>query len=555
MSEVLIRVEGLKIQFANEKEVVDGISFEVNQGEILGLVGESGSGKSMTALAILGLLKQEAAVTGGSIWYEDKDLLQLTKEEARTLKGQEIAMIFQEPMTSLNPVMKIGAQIDEMVLLHQQVTKEVCKKKTLDALEEAGFEDGERIYESYPHQMSGGMRQRVMIAMAMINKPKLLIADEPTTALDVTIQSKILTLIQQLNQKYHTAVILVSHDLGVIKQVCDRAIVMCDGKVVEHGHVNELFTYPKEEYTKRLIAAIPRRKKKISQTSEEVGESPKGGIALERGATLEDRAALVGDKTLQGVKKSKGCNSVLSVNDLVVSYNTDGSLFRRFQERDGERSIIHEISLQLGRGEILGIVGESGSGKTTLVKSILGLVKPQSGEVLSYGHKMQMVFQDPYSSLNPTKKVGWLVEEPLRLNTKLSKQERKRLVIQMLKQVGLSADYVQRKPSDLSGGQRQRVAIAMALITKPEIVILDEPVSALDVTVQAQILELLVLLRDQYQLSYIFISHDLNVISQICDRALVMYQGSIVEEGSVEELFDHPKHDYTKALLQNHIVS
>lgn len=561
MSEGLLKIEGLKIQFANQKEVVDGISFQVNTGEILGLVGESGSGKSMTALAILGLLKQEAAVTGGSIWYQGKDLMKLTKDEARRLKGKEIAMIFQEPMTSLNPVMKIGAQIDEMVLLHEQVTKEDCKKKTLDALEEAGFKDGERIYESYPHQLSGGMRQRVMIAMAMINKPKLLIADEPTTALDVTIQAKILTLIQQLNQKYHTAVILVSHDLGVIKQVCDRAIVMCDGKVVEQGDVNGLFAHPKEDYTKRLIAAIPRRKKGISKTSEEVGKSPRNGttledgIDLENGITLEDGAVLEGDKSLQGVKRSEGCESVLSVKNLVVSYNASESLFRKFQEKNRERRIIHEISFQLGKGEILGIVGESGSGKTTLVKSILGLVKPQSGEVISYGHKMQMVFQDPYSSLNPAKKVGWLVEEPLRLNTKLSKQERRKLVVQMLNQVGLSGDYAQRKPSDLSGGQRQRVAIAMALITKPEIIILDEPVSALDVTVQAQILELLVWLRDQYQLSYVFISHDLNVISQICDRALVMYQGSVVEEGSVEELFDHPKHDYTKELLQNHIVS
>ena len=531
MSEDLLKVEGLKIQFADQKEVVDGITFEINQGEILGLVGESGSGKSMTALAILGLLKQEASVKGGSIWYQGKDLLQLTKDEARSLKGQEIAMIFQEPMTSLNPVMKIGAQIDEMVLLHQQVTKEECKKKTLDALEEAGFEDGKRIYESYPHQLSGGMRQRVMIAMAMINKPKLLIADEPTTALDVTIQAKILNLIQQLNQKYHTAVILVSHDLGVIQQVCNRAIVMCDGKVVEQGEVNDLFSHPKEDYTKRLIAAIPRRKQVPSEIE------------------LEDEKASEEDE----VELTE--STVLRVKDLVVSYHSQESLLSRFKEKNTERRIIHEISFQLGKGEILGIVGESGSGKTTLVKSILGLVKPQSGEVLSYGHKMQMVFQDPYSSLNPAKKVGWLVEEPLMLNTQLSKQERRKLVIQMLHQVGLSEDYVQRKPSDLSGGQRQRVAIAMALITKPEIVILDEPVSALDVTVQAQILELLAQLRDQYQLSYVFISHDLNVISQICDRALVMYQGSVVEEGSVEELFDHPKHDYTKELLQNHIVS
>lgn len=531
MSDVLLKVEELKIQFANQKEVVDGISFEVNQGEILGLVGESGSGKSMTALAILGLLKQEAAVTGGAIWFQGKDLLQLSEEEARGLKGKEIAMIFQEPMTSLNPVMKIGAQIDEMVLLHQQVTKEECKKLTLAALQEAGFEDGKRIYDSYPHQLSGGMRQRVMIAMAMMNQPKLLIADEPTTALDVTIQAKILTLIQKLNQKYHTAVILVSHDLGVIKEVCHRAVVMCDGKIVEQGDVNELFLHPKEEYTKRLIAAIPRRKPATSVTEVE------------------------GELKAQGYEDMVSEPPVLKVRDLVVSYDSSKSLVSKLREIPQERQILHKISFELEKGEILGIVGESGSGKTTLVKSILGFVKPQSGEVCSYGHKIQMVFQDPYSSLNPSKRVGWLIEEPLKLNTKLTKEERKKLVVQMLEQVGLSQDYADRKPSDLSGGQRQRVAIAMALITKPEIVILDEPVSALDVTVQAQILELLVQLRDQYQLSYVFISHDLNVISQLCDRALVIYQGSIVEEGSIEELFDHPKHEYTKELLGNHIVS
>lgn len=516
MKETVLRVENLRVSFGTEQDVVSGISFDVEEGEILGLVGESGSGKSMTALSILGLLKDGAAVSGGDILFQGKSLMNLSPEESRQMKGKDIAMIFQEPMTSLNPVMKIGRQMSEMVMLHQNVEKAACRKMCLEALEEAGFDSPKQVYDCYPHQLSGGMRQRVMIAMAMMNRPKLLIADEPTTALDVTIQARILKLIQRLNQKYHTAVILVSHDLGVIQQVCDRAVVMCDGKIVEQGEVTELFQHPQQEYTKKLIAAIPHR----------VKHPREAGIETE---------------------------PVLQVKDVEVSYETSGSLRERLGSRQELKQIIHGISFEVKKGEILGIVGESGSGKTTLVKSILGMVKLQNGSVETYQNKIQMVFQDPYSSLNPSKKVGWLVEEPLKMQTKLDRKERRARVVEMLKQVGLSEEYLERKPSDLSGGQRQRVAIAMALITKPEIVILDEPVSALDVTVQAQTLELLMKLREKYQLSYIFISHDLNVISQICDRALVIYKGEVVEEGSIGQLFDHPKHEYTKELLENKV--
>lgn len=517
MEEYLLSVEGLTIQFDEAQEVVSDISFHVKPGEILGLVGESGSGKSMTALSILGLLKEEAKIKAGSIWFDGKELLGMSQEESRSLKGNEIAMIFQEPMTSLNPVMKIGAQMDEMMLRHQNISHSECEKRSIAALEEAGFEHPKQVYSSYPHQLSGGMRQRVMIAMAMINRPKLLIADEPTTALDVTIQAKILKFIQRLNQKYHMAVILVSHDLGVIQQVCDRAVVMCDGTVVEAGTVEELFQHPKEAYTRELIAAIPKRKTSQQDQQEAVSEE------------------------------------VLAVKNIEVSYEADGSFLHHLSDHKKMKQVIHGISFSLRKGEILGVVGESGSGKTTLVKSILGIVKPQSGTIDSKQHKIQMVFQDPYSSLNPSKRVGWLIEEPLRMQTKLTKEQRRERVIEMLSLVGLSKDYMKRKPSDLSGGQRQRVAIAMALITRPEIVILDEPVSALDVTVQAQILELLVQLRDKYQLSYIFISHDLNVISQICNRALVVYQGEVVEEGSIDTLFDAPKHEYTRELLLNRV--
>ncbi len=523
MADVLLEVRHLKVQFKGDTDsrqqqvdtVVDEISFSVYKGEILGIVGESGSGKSMTALAILGLLRKEAEVVSGEILFEGKDILQMTEEEQMAIKGSLIAMIFQEPMTSLNPVMKIGTQVDEMVMLHEKLPKDEIKQRTLEAFEEVGFEDPKKVYESYPHQLSGGMRQRVMIAMAMINRPKLLIADEPTTALDVTVQARILRLIEHLNKKYHMAVILVSHDLGVIQKVCNRAVVMWNGKVVEEGTVSELFHAPKEEYTKQLIAAIPKRNKTNNTQYIEEGEE------------------------------------ILSVENLVVSYDSSDSFFDKLKSNEKRKEVIHDLSLRLKKGEILGIVGESGCGKTTLMKSILGMIKIESGKIYTHDKKIRMVFQDPYSSLNPVKKIGWLLEEPLRFSGKLTKEKRKKKVIETLEAVGLSGEYMVRKPKDLSGGQRQRVAIAMAIITKPDIVILDEPVSSLDVTVQAQILELLVNLRNKYQLSYIFISHDLNVISQICDRAMVMYKGRIVEEGSTAQLFDEPKNSYTKELLEN----
>lgn len=524
MEKTLLNVEHLKIQFDEEHVVVQELSFEVHKGEIIGLVGESGSGKSMTAMAILGLLKEGASVVEGNIHYEGANLLHLSEGELCKLRGKEIAVVFQEPMTSLNPVLRIGAQMNEMIQLHEKVSKEACKERSLQALKEAGFEDPDTVYASYPHQLSGGMRQRIMIAMAMLHRPKLLIADEPTTALDVTTQAKILKTIQTLNETYGTAIILVSHDLGVIRQVCDRAVVMCDGVQIEQGTVEDLFDRPKESYTKHLIQSIPKPNWDISQQKE---SKEKQEIAMDKSRVLEVKQLEVSYKLQQGIRSS-------------------------IHKMNREQVVLHDINFQLKKGEILGIVGASGGGKTTLVKTIQGIVKPKAGEICTYNNKIQMVFQDPYSSLNPTKKVGWLIEEPLRLHTSLSKVERKNTVIHMLEQVGLSKEYMDRKPASLSGGQRQRIAIAMALITKPEIVILDEPVSALDVTVQAQILDLLVTLRDEYHLSYLFISHDLNVVSQICNRAIVMRQGCIVEEGTIEQLFLAPKHEYTKELLQHH---
>lgn len=540
--------------------VVEHLSFTVKKGEILGIVGESGSGKSMTALAIMGLLSKEAIVFGGELLFdiskksglsehqeqkniqnqkiegkegkqENKqdslvsqknpmqDILCMSEKQQRFLKGEEIAMIFQEPMTSLNPVITIGKQIEEMVWLHRKTTKEEVYKQTIDIMKEVGLKDTEQLYQKYPHQLSGGMRQRVMIAMAMILKPKLLIADEPTTALDVTIQAQILTLLQKLNQEYGVSVILISHDLGIIKSVCNRAIVLYDGKIVEMDYVHQLFYHPKGDYTKKLLEAVPRREK--------------------TNQFLESR--------IQNQEKLEKAEVILSVKHWNSFYReyTNGFL------RQGKKHfVLQDVSFELRQGEILGIVGESGSGKSTLAKSLVGLIKDTQGELFIKKKKPRMVFQDPYSSLNPAKTVEWILEEPMKIQGGFTKEERQKRVKEIIQQVGLKEKYLTRSIAQLSGGQRQRISIACALVLNPEILILDEPVSALDVTVQAQILKLLLELREKYDLSYIFISHDLNVIYQMCDRVAVLYQGKIIEQATGKELYEKPQHEYTKKLLK-----
>jgi len=488
-------------------EVVDGLNLYVDEGEIIGLVGESGSGKSMTSLSIMNLLNKEAVIMGGEILYEGENLLTMEEEKYRHLMGTEISMIFQEPMTSLNPVLKIGFQVEEVLKIHYKTPKDQRRERGLQALLEAGFPEPEGVYNKYPHELSGGMRQRVMIAMAMICGPKLLIADEPTTALDVSIQDKVLKLIKRLVQKHNTAVIFVSHDLAVIQSLCSRAYVLNEGKVVEEGEVKKLFDHPNHEYTKKLIGAIP------SMTNQ-VKEYP-----------MQEKC-------------------ILAATNVKAFYE---------EKRKHRKEILKGVSLNLYEGEILGIVGESGSGKSTLAKVIVGLNKNYSGQINTYGSKPQMVFQDPYGSLNPSKKIGWLLEEPLKLVNGYSKAERKKRVEEIIEQVGLSKEHLKRYPSQLSGGQRQRIAIAMTLIRNEKLVILDEPVSALDVTIQAQIMKLLLELREKFHLSYLFISHDLNVVYKMCDRVLVMYEGEIVEEGYVHEVYHNPKHEYTKTLLGDRV--
>lgn len=515
----LLEVKHLKIGIPSgkmKKEIVNDISFGIKAGEIVGIVGESGSGKSMTALSILGLLPLKIRVMNGSIQFEGREITDLNEKELRALKGNDISMIFQEPMTSLNPLIKVGDQVEEMLSNHSRRNKGEWKKSTLSMFEEVGLQNPEDIYEKYPHQLSGGMRQRVMIAMAMICNPRLMIADEPTTALDVTIQSQILDLIRKLNREHGTSVILISHDLGVISSICSRALVIYNGKVVEEGFIKDIFRNPREEYTRKLLKAVP-------------------GIHSKRYSERNQNTEF-------GQKK----DAILKIDNLDAFYEEKhNKLWRKAHKKQ----VLSNISLEIFKGEILGVVGESGSGKSTLAKVIAGIQKDVNGSITLNGTRPMMVFQDSYGSLNPAKKVSWILEEPLKIKGGCSKKERLDTVYEMLKQVGLEREHGNRYLNELSGGQRQRVGIAASLMLKSEFIILDEPVSALDVTVQAQILDLLVQLREKYQLTFLFISHDLNVTRQICDRICVLHEGRIVETASAKELYRNPSHEYTRALI------
>ncbi|HHT96944.1 MAG TPA: ABC transporter ATP-binding protein [Clostridiales bacterium] len=510
----------IKVNGDNEQTLVDKLSLSLDEGEILGLVGESGSGKTMTSLSILGLLPEDIKVVAGSIIYNGKDLLKEKEERLREIKGGEIAMIFQEPMTSLNPVLRLGYQVEEMLRLHKKMTKEEYKSKTIEALQEVGLKNPEEIYCKYPHQISGGMRQRVVIAMAMIAKPKILIADEPTTALDISTQNKILSLLKEINIKHKTSIILISHDLAVVKSICKNVLVLKDGVNIEEGDIKSVFINPKNDYTKSLV-----------------------------------KSSVLFNKDIKKIY-DKNINNIIEIKELTVFYNeTNKSIFHNKKKV----KVVDKVSFNIKEGEVFGIVGESGCGKSTLAKAIVGLNNNIEGEINLKGDmyteegyivRPQMVFQDPYSSLNPSKKVRWIIEESVRNKTKIKKTEREDLVRKTIKLVGLEEKYLSRYISQLSGGQRQRVAIATALILNPKLIILDEAVSSLDSTIQMQILELLKKLKEDLGLSYLFISHDLNVIKTICDRVAVMLNGKIREINNVKDIFENPQDEYTKKLLK-----
>ncbi len=547
----MIRIENLSVAF-DGTEVVKNVNLELKDGEILGVVGESGSGKSVTALTLMGLVADTAEMTSGRIVFDDVVLREAGKPVDRALyrkyQGAEMSMVFQEPMTSLNPTQRVGRQVEEILRLHTDFTREEIRTRVLETFAAVGLKSAETVYASYPHQLSGGMRQRVMIAMAVILHPDLVVCDEPTTALDVTIQNQIIELLRVINEKEQNSMLFITHDLNLARRICHRVAVMKDGRVVELGRTKDIFEHPQEAYTKELIEAVPSRlQRRVSVFQQKYQELDKEA-GFEQGGVL--RAGQEGD-----CRKQEGAGGpVLEVRDLSVFYQ-DGS--NSLFSRKKRHAAVQGAEFTIYRGESLGLVGESGCGKTTLSKAILGMNRDITGEIRHGTVRPQMIFQDPYSSLNPAKTIGWLLQEPLRAaglldqSLRLSKADMEAAAYDMLRRVGMEEKYFHRKPNQLSGGQRQRVSIGQALITNPGLVVADEPVSALDVTIQAQIMELMQKLQQEMQLSYLFISHDINVVYKMCDRIMVMKEGKIIEIGETDEVFDCPKQEYTKELLGN----
>ena len=531
MSEPLLSVRDLAVSFESEDGVtraVDGVSLELAPGEILALVGESGCGKSVTALSLMGLLGASNAVTTGSARYGDSELIGASDDTLRQLRGEELAMVFQDPLSSLNPVLRVGDQIAEQILAHRPVSRAEARAQVVSLLERVEIPQPSERIDSYPHELSGGMRQRVMIAMALSCEPRILIADEPTTALDVTVQAQILDLIRELRGATGAGVLLITHDFGVVAELADRVAVMDAGQIVEQGTVEEVFERPQDAHTRRLLAAVPRLD-----------------------APLRRRPAAVG-----------GDGPILALENLEVSFPVRGRRLRR--GGPGPVRAVDGVTLSIEPGETVGLVGESGSGKSTLARAAVRLIEPTAGSVSFAGSditrakrreldplraELQIVFQDPYGSLNPRKKARDIVGLPLRCNG-ISKAETARRVEALLERVGLEPAHADRWPHEFSGGQRQRIGIARALALNPRLVVLDEPVSALDVSVQAQILELLDDLQRELGLSYLFISHDLSVVRQVSDRVAVMRAGKLVEIGPVAELYASPAHPYTAELLR-----
>jgi microcin C transport system ATP-binding protein len=522
----LLEVKDLSIAFrqgARETLAVDRISFDIKQGETVALVGESGSGKSVTALSVLKLLPYPAAHhPSGSIRFKGQELLNMPDGRIRHVRGNDITIIFQEPMTSLNPLHTIEKQIGEILLLHQGLTGEPARKRTIELLTQVGIPEPQTRLGSYPHQLSGGQRQRVMIAMALANEPDLLIADEPTTALDVTVQAQILALLKQLQARLGMAMLFITHDLGIVRKLADTVCVMKEGKIVETGPVEGVFTAPKHPYTCALLGAEPK--------PDPAPINPLAPVVVE----------------------TKG---------LKVWFPIKRGVLRKVV---GHIKAVDEVSIAVRQGETLGVVGESGSGKTTLGLAILRLVSSQGpivflgnalagltfGQMRPFRHHMQIVFQDPYGSLSPRMSVSDIIEEGLWVHhPKLSKAQREERVVAALRDVGLDPDTRFRYPHEFSGGQRQRIAVARAIVLEPTFVVLDEPTSALDMLIQAQIVELLRTLQKRRNLTYMFISHDLRVVAALASRLVVMRHGKVVEEGPASELFARPSSDYTRALF------
>ena len=533
----ILEVRDLVVDIPTEDgpvHAVKNVSFDVQEGEFFGIVGESGSGKSVLVQSAMGLIP--AAKTSGEVRFRGENLLTLGAEQLRRKRGKEISMVFQDPLSSLHPQYTIGWQIVEQIQAHEKVSKQAAKARAIELLTKVHIPDAATRFDAYPHQFSGGMRQRVMIAMSLSLGPALIIADEPTTALDSTVQAQILDLLAEMQRDMGATVLMISHDLGVMASVADRVMVMYQGNQMEIGESAELFSNPQDPYTVSLIE------------SSSFSKGTRGAQAAREAAAAEGPAA-------DDAAAPQPAEHIVEVRDISLSFK---------QKRGQERTVLDDISLEVKRGETLGLVGESGCGKTTLARTIAGLILPSSGEVIFDGRdisevkgkawreqrkKVQVVFQDPFGSLNPKRRVGSIIGDPFRIHGVASGKDRQRRVQELLEQVGLNPEHYNRFPSQFSGGQRQRIAIARAIALKPELVILDEPVSALDVTVQAQVLSLLDDLQRDLGLTYLFISHDLAVVRHMCDRIAVMEGGRIIELGDPESMYTNPQQPFTKKLL------
>jgi len=529
----LLSIKNLTIN-VGDQIILSNVSFDLKKNEVLGLVGESGSGKSFTALSILDLINIKNLKTDGQIIFNGKELNELSSKEYQKIRGKEISIIFQEPMSSLNPSMKCGDQISEIIINHEKINKKIAKKKSIELIQKVQLKNPELVFEKYPFQLSGGQQQRVMIAIAIACKPKLLIADEPTTSLDSIVRNDIISLIKSLQNEYSMGVLFISHDLKLVSKFADNLIVLKEGIIIEKGVSSQIFNSPKEKYTQHLINSIPPKNNRPNRL-----------------ITSKNKKNKLISKVDRAIHHSKiySKNPILKVNKLTVFYE--------------KIKILNDISFDLFKGETLGIVGESGSGKSTIAKSILGLIEVNNGEVLFknknrnqisnsvFRKKVQLIFQDPYSSLNPEISIGSSIIEPMIAHKIFgSKYEMECRAIELLNQVGLSKNDYKKFPNQFSGGQRQRIVIARALALNPEVIICDESVSALDVSIQAQILNLLSDLKEKYLFTFLFISHDMSVIKYFTDRLIVLKKGKIIEINETDFLFEHSKKLYTKSLLR-----
>ena len=529
----LLSIKKLTIKIGDQI-ILSNVSFDLKKNEVLGLVGESGSGKSFTALSVLDLIHLKNLKTEGKIIFNGRELNELSKKEYQKIRGKEISMIFQEPMSSLNPTMKCGDQISEIIINHEKISKKIAKKRSIELIKKVQLKNPKLVFEKYPFQLSGGQQQRIMIAIAIACKPKLLIADEPTTSLDSLVRNDIISLIKSLQNEYSMSVLFISHDLKLVSKFVDNLIVLKNGIIIEKGGASQIFNSPKENYTKHLINSSPPKNNRPNRLITSINKKNKI-------ISKEERA----DHHLKIYNK----NPLLKINNLTVFYKNN--------------QILKDISFDLYKGETLGIIGESGSGKSTIAKSILGLIKINNGKILFknqntndisnsiFRKKVQLIFQDPYSSLNSEISIGKSIIEPMIAHKIFnSKHEMKCRAIELLNQVGLSESDFKKFPNQFSGGQRQRIVIARALALNPEIIICDESVSALDVSIQAQILNLLSDLKEKYLFTFLFISHDMSVIKYFTDRLIVLKKGQIIELNETDFLFDNPKKTYTKSLIK-----